>query len=106
MDSQQPENSSYWSSLDQPESSSSQPRPQGFASPLENLYPDRPQDAELTFGPPDRELVFYEDLQDDQASGSEADPQEKDRLYTEDQSYRETIWGVWAYMDWSFIPGR
>ena len=91
MDSQQKEMSSYRSNLDQPETSSSQPGPWGFASPLENLYPDRPQDVEPTFGPPDRELVSYEDLQDDQASGPEADPQEKDRLFTEDHSYRETV---------------
>ena len=105
MDSQQPETSGYRASLDQPETSSSQPGPWGFASPMESLYPDRPQDAEPTFGPRDQEPVSYEDLQDDPASGSEADPQE-DRLFTGDQSYRETVRGVRAYMDWSFIPDR
>ena len=84
-----------------------QPGPQGFAqNPLENLYPDRSQDAEPTFGTPGRELISYEDLPDHQASGSEADPQEKERLLTEDQSYLETVTGIWAYMDWSFIPNR
>ena len=62
------------------------PGPWGFASPLENLYLDWSQDAELTFGPSGWELVSCKDLPDNQASGSEADPQEKDRLLTEDQS--------------------
>ena len=73
---------------------------------LENLYLDQSEHAETTFGPLDWQPVSDEDLQDDQASVSEADPQEKDRLYTEDQSYRETVRGVRAYMDWSFIPDR
>ena len=106
VDIQQPESSGYWPSLDQEETSAAQPGPWGFASPLENLYPDCSQDAEPTFGPPDREPISYDDLQDDQASASEAEPQEKDRLYTEDQSYRETVRGVRAYMDWSFIPDQ
>ena len=102
----QPETSGYRPTSDQPGSSASLPGPRGFSSPLENLYPDRSQDAEPTFGPPDREPVCYEDLPEDQASGSEADPQEKDRIFSEDQSYRETVRGVRAYMEWSFIPDK
>ena len=101
MDKHQPETSGF-----QPESSASQANPQAFASPLENLYVDWSQDAEPTFGPPDREPVSYDDLQEDQASGSEADPQEKDRIYSEDQSYWETVRGVRVYIEWSFIPDR
>ena len=102
----QPETSGYWPTSDQPSSFASLPGPRGFSSPLENLYPDRSQDAEPTFGPPDREPVCYEYLPEDQASGSEADPQEKDRIFSEDQSYRETVRGVRAYMEWSFIPDK
>ena len=87
VDARQPETSGFQPHSDQPESSAHQTGPRGFASPLENLYPDRSQDPEPTFGPLDRELVVYDDLQEDQASGSEADPQEKDRILSEDQSY-------------------
>ena len=101
VDKQQPETSGF-----QMVSSASQLYTQAFASPLENLYPDRSQDTEPAFGPPDREPVCYDDLQEEQASGSEADPQEKERIISEDQSFRETVRGVRAYMDWSFIPDR
>ena len=104
VDHQQPETSGCQPC--QPESSVLQPSPQGFASPLKNLYPDWSQDVEPTFGPPSQEPVSYEHILDDQASGSEADPQEKDTLLTENQSYCETVRGVRAYMDWSFIPDR
>ena len=100
-DSHQPATSGY-----QPVSSVSQPNPEAFSSPLENLYPDRSQDSEPAFGLPDREPVCYDDLQEDQASGSEALPQEKHRIISEDQSYRETVRGVRAYMEWSFILAR
>ena len=72
LDKQQLESSSY-----QPVSVTSQPTTQAFASPLENLYPDRSQDTEPAFGPPDQEPVCYDDLPEDQASGSEIDPQER-----------------------------
>ena len=88
---------------DQPVSSVSQPNPQAFSSPVENLYPDRSQDTEPAFGLLDQEPVCYDDLQEDQASGSEADLQEKDRIISEDQSYQQTVRGVRAYMEWSFI---
>ena len=79
-DKHQPETSGY-----QPVSSASQPNPQAFASPLENLYPDRSQDTEPAFDLPDLEPGCYDDLQEDQASGSEADPQEKDRIISESE---------------------
>ena len=43
------------------------------------MYPDWSQDAEPTFGLASQKLICFKDLQDDQASGSEADPQLKDR---------------------------
>ena len=101
VDKQQPETSGF-----QMVSSASQLYTQAFASPLENLYPDWSQDTEPAFGPPDREPVCNDDLQEEQASGSEADPQEKERIISEDQSFRETVRGVRAYMEWSFIPDR
>ena len=88
VDIQQPETSGYQSSLDQLKTLASQPRP-GFCFTSGKSVP------ELTFGTPHQELVSY-DLQEVQASGSEADPQEKDRIYTEDQSYGETVRGVRA----------
>ena len=54
---QQPETTSYLSNTDLPGPPVSQPGPRGSASPLENLYPDRSQDAEPTF---DRGLVLSE----------------------------------------------
>ena len=90
VDNLQPDHQQPETSGSLPVSSASQPLHQTFASPLENLYLDRSQDTEPAFGPPDREPVCYDDLQDEHASGSEADPQEKDRIISEDQSYRET----------------
>ena len=74
MDVQQPETSGFQPLADQPESSVPQSGHRAFTSPLENLYPDRSQDPEPVFAQPDQEPVVYEDLQEDQASGSEADP--------------------------------
>ena len=105
IDVQQPETSGF-QAPDQPESSVSQSGHWVFSSPLENLDPDRPQDPEPVFGQPDWEPVAYDDLPEDPASESETDPQEKDRILSEDQSYRETVRGVRAYMEWSFIPDR
>ena len=105
IDVQQPETSGF-QAPDQPESSVPQSGHRVFSSPLENLYPDRPQDPEPVFGQPDREPVAYDDLPEDPASESETDPQEKDRILSEDQSYREMVRGVRAYMEWSFIPDR
>ena len=82
MDKQQPGTFGYRPNIDQSEPSASQPHPQGFASPL----------VKRTI-PLDREPVSY-------------DPREKDRIYSEDQSYRETVKGVRACMEWSFIPDR
>ena len=48
---------------------------------LTNRNPLLTQDLEPTFGPPDREPVVYDDIQEDQASGSEADLQEKTEFY-------------------------
>ena len=105
IDVQQPETSGF-QAPDQPESSVPQSGHRVFSSPLENLYPDRPQDPEPVFGQLDREPVVYDDLPEDPASELETDPQEKDRILSEDQSYRETVCGVRAHMEWSFIPDR
>ena len=96
IDVQQPETSGF-QAPDQLESSVPQSGHQVFSSPLENLYPDRSQDPEP---------VVYDDLPEDPASESETDPQEKDRILSEDQIYRETVCGVRAHMEWSFIPDR
>ena len=59
----------------QPECSVLQPGPRGFASPLENLYPDWSQVVEPIFGSFCWEQISYEDLPDDQAYGLETGPQ-------------------------------
>ena len=97
--------------LTQSQSSASQPGPQGFASSMGNLYPDRHQDAEPTFVTTNRDPVSYGELQENQASSSGADPQEKDRIYSEDQSYHETevsrlIWNSLTYQTGSILPSQ
>ena len=62
-----------------------------------NLLPAR------DFIPPDQieETQVSELDQEDQA---DSDSDEKDRVLSEDQNYRETVHGVRAFMGWSHIP--
>ena len=103
MDDQQPETSRYWPGHEQQlESSGYRP---GFASPLENctrtghrmrnlLWPSRPWSPFLLrINRTTRLPVLRRKRQS----------QEKDRLFC---IYPETVRGIKAYMDWSFIPDR
>ena len=88
-----------------------------YKSPLQNLYPDRSPD-------PEREPLFQQPDVSDEPVAPLDEPEEgliseseepdldtdhdkdvdMDKTVTEDQSYRETVKTVRAYMGWNYIP--